>query len=191
MFKLNSNIKDSLTGKFLIANPYCTFGDIFEKSIIYVIGHSEQGAAGLIINKYLNHLDAKSFFKISDNHIDEKSVSVMLGGPNQPDKSFIIHSADYMNNILFEMENGIAVSSNKKIISDIISNKGPEEYVLFIGYTGWGPGQIEDEIINNYWVIDSVDREMIFSELHSKKWKKSLEKLGICPQNFASQIGMC
>lgn len=179
----------SLTGKMLVANPYCSFGDVFDKCIIYVAAHSDQGSIGLIVNKGAAKLGVKKLYKISDNNIPEIDRTIFIGGPIEPDRSFVLHSSDYSKNLLFKAEGDVFVSSNLEVIRDLLKGKGPEKSVLILGYTGWGSGELEEEIENNYWLIADADRDIIFDEESDIKWQAALEKIGVENNHFSSQMG--
>ncbi len=186
------NIKDidgSLTGKILIANPYCSFGDIFDKCIIYVASHSPHGAIGLIVNKFATNFDLKKLYRISDKSIPDSRRKIFIGGPVEPERSFILHSTDYTKNLLFPATSNLAISSNLEIVKDILNSCGPKQSQFILGYTAWGIGEIEKEIENNYWLILESDNSIIFDQKNDIKWQSALNKAGVDSNYFASQIG--
>lgn len=189
-FKNSQNFQ-SLAGKILIANPYCSFGDIFYKSILYIVAHSEYGSIGLIINKYANKLGLKKLYKISNKYINEQEKPILIGGPVEPERSFILHSSDYIKNIVFEKKGPLVVSSNVEIIKDILEGKGPSNSLVILGYTGWEAGQLEQEIKNNYWLIANADESLIFEDNQQMKWNNALSRIGIENQLLSPQMGMC
>ncbi len=183
------DVEGSLTGKILIANPYCSFGDIFDRCIIYIASHSSHGAIGLIVNKFATNFDIKKLYRISDKTISDSEKEIFIGGPVEPERSFILHSTDYTKNILFPATANLAVSSNLEIVKDILKSKGPKQSRFILGYTAWGDGEIEKEIENNYWLIVDADNQMIFDQENDIKWKNALDKIGVDNNFFASQIG--
>jgi putative transcriptional regulator len=187
--KQSSNSFSSLAGKMLVANPYCSFGDVFDKSIIYIASHTQEGALGLIINKHVRKLSLKQLYKINDKNIVDIEKSIMIGGPVEPERSFVLHSAEYKKNITFSSESDLAVSSNYEVIKDILKGQGPAKSAIILGYTGWGTGQLENEIENNYWLIIDADQSLIFSEDNNFKWATALENIGIDSGHFSSQMG--
>ncbi|MDX1923934.1 MAG: YqgE/AlgH family protein [Rickettsiaceae bacterium] len=193
MIEKNRNISfESLTGKMLVANPYCSFGDIFDKSVIYVATHSEEGAIGLIVNKAISRLGIKKLYRIKDEEISRKQdieKNILIGGPMDPERSFVIHSADYMKNLTFSQSNSIAVSSSVDVIKDILNGIGPMKSNIVLGYTGWGQNQLEEEIENNYWLIQDADQQIIFGDDDHLKWSIAIEKFGIGHGYFSSQMG--
>lgn len=181
----------SLAGKMLIANPYCSFGDIFDKSIIYIATHSSDGSLGLIVNKSISKLGLKKLYSIKDDKMPEVEKNIFIGGPIEPERGFVLHSSEYGRNIIFEKMKDIAVSSNMEVISDILKGKGPTKSSIILGYTGWGAGQLENEIKDNYWLILDSDPSIIFGEDNNYKWETALEKAGVDNRFFSSSIGNC
>lgn len=188
MNKNNKNQFQSLAGKILIANPYCSFGDIFDKSLIYVASHSETGSLGLILNKCINKVGLKKLYQIPDELFEEKFENIYIGGPAETERSFIIHSDDYTKNTLFEKRGKFAITSNIEIIRDILNGNGPQKSIITLGYTGWGPSELELEIENNYWFIKDADESLIFSK-KATKWKDALKDAGIDNSYLSSSMG--
>ncbi len=193
IFNLQKNESNSLAGKFLIATPYSTLNEMFNKSLIYVISHSSQGAVGLIVNRLVNKMPLKILFKIIKDDVfpldDEKLFPVYLGGPVESERGFVLHTNEYNKNLLFEPSGGLAVSSNIDILKDIVSGTGPVKSLFFMGYTGWEARQLEKEIENNFWIISESDDDIIFSENDNVKWYISLKKLGISSAFFSPYLG--
>lgn len=112
---VNDKIFDNLSGKVLIATPYMLDG-IFNKSLIYMLSHTAEGTMGLIFNNLVNHIEIKSFFKISNDQVDSNiMMPIYLGGAVEYERGFFLHSDDYNENLLLKFQNHLAVSSNPKI----------------------------------------------------------------------------
>jgi len=184
----------NVTGKFLIASPYTMEGNVFHKSLIYVLKHGEDGAAGLICNHQVRNTPVANLFKKANSDIDQSSMclDVYLGGPVDVERGFFLHSSEYSKNLLFEPSNNdLAVSSNLEILSDIVGGKGPQKSLFIVGYTAWGLGQMEFELSNNLWIIADSDSDLIFSEEPDNRWKKALRNLGLQSSDFAPSIASC
>lgn len=168
-----------------------SFNDIFNKALIYVASHSEHGSVGLIINHFINEMPYKSVFKLLKSESDVESITlpIFLGGPLEPDRGFILHSAEYTKNLLFKLNSDLAVSSNVQILKDMAAGTGPKDTLFVMGYTGWGPSQLENELALNHWLIADMDLSIIFSEDHEQKWQIALTKLGITNNFLTSHLG--
>jgi putative transcriptional regulator len=194
MFDIGSSKNfNSLAGKFLIANPYMNFNEVFNKSVIYLASHSENGAIGLIVNHLVNTMPYKSIFKMlkAETDVENINIPVYLGGPVEPDRGFVLHSGEYNKNLLFKFEDNLAVSSNLQILQDMAHGIGPKNSLFVMGYTGWAPGQLEHELEQNHWIISEADLEILFSNNNDNKWNGALDRLGIDSSFYSSQLGHC
>lgn len=183
--------KYSLVGKFLIAMPMLDEDDIFSRSVVYVCSHTNRGAMGLIINKPLEkytfsdlslQLPLKSYEKLNE-------VNLYTGGPLEKIRGMVLHSTDYMKEGTIEIANGIAVSSTNEIIADIAFDKGPDDKLVALGYSFWQPQQLENEILNNDWLVINADKELIFRTKDAEKWQRALDETGIRMDSFVSVTG--
>jgi putative transcriptional regulator len=148
----------NFTGHLLVAMPMLN-DPSFVKSVIYICSHSEDGAMGLVINRPTTMTYAELFAKVHltllDRHIE--TTPVLFGGPVQPERGFILHpyhvesqSQDWDSSIV--IQNGTALTTSKDILEAVANNAGPKKMLLSLGYAGWTPGQLEDEISQNAWL---------------------------------------
>ncbi len=177
-----------LSGQFLIAVPDMT-DPRFEKAVIYICSHDSSGAMGLIINKpkgdlimsdLLDDIGIPGSVKVADN-------PVLEGGPVDIDRGFVLHTADYFkpDNSL-RLSETLALSSTKDVLEALTSDTAPDQAVLAVGYSGWGPGQLEQEIQHNVWMIVPASEKMIFDTELNTKWRRALATLGITPEMLSS-----
>ena len=177
----------NLTGKVLIASPFAMEGNVFHKSLIYVVKHTNEGSIGLIFNHPINNAPANSLFKKLDSKIDavDLELDIHLGGPIEVERGFFLHTSEYSKNLLFDpSDRNLAVSSNAQILQDIANGIGPRNSLFIIGYTGWGLGQLEFELENNLWIISEPEHDLIFLKDSAQKWNKALGLLGISKHDF-------
>ena len=181
----------SLVGKFLIAMPRLDEDDIFSRSVVYICSHTNRGAMGLIINKPLEkytfsdlslQLPLKSYEKLNE-------VNLYTGGPVEKIRGMVLHSNDYIKDGTIEIANGIAVSSTNEIIADIAFDKGPDDKLVALGYSFWQPQQLENEILNNDWLVIDSDKELLFHTKDAEKWQRALDETGVRMDSFISVTG--
>lgn len=185
---------DNLTGKLLVASPNYFFSDIFKQSVIYITSSSREGSIGLIVNRPINHISYNSMMKMIKNNeakTGEGSLDIYLGGPTEPERGFILHSAEYDKNILLTCPNNLAVSSNIEILQDIAIGSGPERSIFALGYTNWEEGQLELEMNENMWVVSEFDENILFNEKNETKWESLLKQAGVESSLYASRAGYC
>ena len=149
-----------LKGNIICALPQLK--DIFfSKSIIYITHHNKDGAVGLVLNyKILNIKGAELFKKLNIKNVKknlETEFSFHIGGPLSQNNGFILHSNDYKSESTLEISKNVKLTCSTDIINDIAKNIGPKKFFISLGYSGWGPGQLEEEIKQ----IDIVLKKLI------------------------------
>ena len=112
-----------------------------------------------------------------------------IGGPLNQKNGFILHSNDYKSENTLRVTNKVKLTCSTEILSDIAKNKGPKKFFISLGYSGWGPGQLEDEIKNNSWININEELDLLFDTDSEKKWSKAIKKTGIDFTKFSSFSG--
>lgn len=180
-----------LIGKLLIAMP--DMGDTrFEHAVIYVCAHSDDGAMGLIVNKPTP--DVRFGDLLEQLSIDEGELSVDVrihyGGPVETGRGFVLHTGDYASGAgTMDVAGGIAMTATLDILEDIAMGSGPKRSMLGLGYAGWGPHQLEDEIIRNGWLVSDATEDILFGRAAEHKWTAALKTLGIDPLMLSASGG--
>lgn len=186
-----------LDGQLLIAMP--GMGDPrFERSVIYMCAHSEQGAMGIIVNKatpMMRFGDLFSQLDLTGNEPMEPSpgmmdMPVLFGGPVEQGRGFVLHTRDYFTaDSSLPVAENIALTATIDILRAMIKGEGPHKAVLALGYSGWAPGQLENEIQHNGWLICSADEDLIFGLDFEDRYTAALKKLKIDPAMLSSGGG--
>ena len=180
-----------LSGKLLIAMP--GMGDPrFERSVIFLCAHSEDGAMGLIVNKPAPEVRFSSLLeqlKITPSN-PAQDIRVHFGGPVEHGRGFVLHSGDYASTgSTLRVDDRFGMTATLDILEDIARGTGPASSMLALGYSGWGPGQLEDEIRQNGWLTADASPELVFSSEDGKKWERALKALGIDPLLLSAAAG--
>ena len=179
-----------LTGKIIISTPSLE-DERFFKTVIYMCAHSSEGSMGIIINKKIDYdlyPDLLEQLGI-DKPINNKKLFIRYGGPVESSRGFVLHSDEIIRKESININNGIALTSTAEFFDDLSLGKGPKNSILALGYAGWGPGQLEDEIIQNSWMTLTVDSNFLFDEEVSKKWTDAYKIMGIDSHKLSSQYG--
>ena len=187
----------SLCGKFLIAMP--GMGDQrFERSVIYICAHSEEGAMGFIFNQVLDTPTMTDFFNqleiVSEDEtgiISEElaSTNLFVGGPVEPGRGFVLHTSEYDSDSTLHVSDTVRLTATLDILRSIVTNKGPGKSMIALGYSGWAAGQLEDEIVSNGWLTADADERIIFETPVNERYDASLKLLGIKPTALSSDVG--
>ena len=183
---------ENLNGKLLIAMP--GIGDPrFDRSVVYVCAHSAEGAMGLIINKPAGDLQFSDLLKQLGIAAGDQAIQVpvLIGGPVENSRGFVLHSRDYTaTEATLEVSEDFGMTATRDILSDISRGAGPESCLLALGYSGWGPGQLETEIRANGWLICEASSDLVFSLQNEEKWDMALATIGIDPRLLSAKGGM-
>jgi putative transcriptional regulator len=180
-----------LTGKLIIAMP--ALGDPrFSHSVILICAHSNDGAMGLIVNKPMDDLSFSELLTHLDIPQAEKGrdIRVQFGGPVERGRGFVLHSTDFESGqATMTLPGDLAMTATLDILEALARGEGPRRAVLALGYAGWGPGQLEEEIGRNDWLTAEMSDDLIFSPDNDAKWGKALKGLGIDPISLSSAAG--
>src|SRR5262245_19717593 len=187
-----------LDGQMLIAMP--TMGDErFARSVIYVCAHSSEGAMGIIVNQPAPHisfpdllvqLDVVGATELIQLPPRAGVVKVLKGGPVETSRGFVLHSSDFfIENSTLPIDEGVCLTATLDILKAIARGDGPQSAVLALGYAGWAPGQLENEINQNGWLHCAADSELIFGQDTETKYTKALKKIGIDLGMLSTEAG--
>ena len=185
-------VSDSnLAGKLLIAMPDMS-DPRFAKTVIYMCAHSDEGGMGLIINKpqpkvaFAKLLDQLDIPKVQG----ARDAQVHFGGPVERQRGFVLHGNDYMAEAgTLEVDDVFRMTATLEVLEDIAKGKGPVVSMLALGYSGWGPGQLEYEISQNGWLTCPPTEKVIFGTENSDKWTAALNLMGIDPLLLSATAG--
>jgi putative transcriptional regulator len=181
-----------LSGKLLIAMP--GMGDPrFERAVILICAHSREGAMGLIVNKPMPDLvfaDLLRQLEVPGGDAPRAEITVHFGGPVEHGRGFVLHTADYgATASTLEVGGAFGMTATLDILGHIAQGQGPKRAIMALGYSGWGPGQLEGEILRNGWLTSDASLDVVFSEDNGGKWGRALKQLGIDPQTLSTDSG--
>jgi putative transcriptional regulator len=184
--------QEFLSGRLLVAMP--GIGDPrFERAIIYVCSHDEEQAMGLTLNRPVDGLDLVELLdKLEVQGADAaRHDPVLMGGPVQSERGFVLHTDDYEGpGGSVVLGGGLALTATRDVLEAMTSReRGPRRAILALGFAGWGPGQLEDELKQNVWLICDPDEDLIFDDDHAAKWGRALAKLGVSAGALSGQAG--
>lgn len=170
----------NLTNHFLIAMP--GLDDLnFHHTVTYVCEHSAQGAMGIVLNRPTDlHLeDILEELDIDPADGEAGGETIFLGGPVQTDRGFVLHSTERSWDSTLEITDGIAVTTSRDILEAIAAGNGPQEFLIALGYAGWGEGQLENELCANTWLSGPADKTIIFDLPPEQRWEAAASLLGV------------
>lgn len=180
---------DFLNNQFLVAMPNVVAG-AFDHSVTLLCEHSSEGAMGLVINRPTD-LDLRDMLAHMDIECDalQAPSSILWGGPIQPERGFVLHRPAGHWESTLQLPEGIAITTSKDILEAIGRGEGPAEYLVTLGYAGWGEGQLEQEILDNSWLNAPADSGIIFTTPAGDRWAAAARLLGVDPNTFSGTAG--
>ena len=173
----SARAEEFLTGQLLVASTEMT-DPRFVETVIYLVKHDAEGAFGLVINRPLAKGSLEDLLKelgIGEEHASGDIV-LHYGGPVSQLSGFILHSDDVTLATSTKVKDGIAMTTDTKLIQMIAQAKGPRQYLVMLGYAGWAPGQLEDEISAGAWHTIPADKALIFGGDADKKWRQAMDR---------------
>lgn len=170
---MEENIIKPEKGKFLVSAPHLT--DIFRRSVIYLVEHDKNGSVGFVLNRPMKY----NIDDVIEDFPDFKS-KVFLGGPVQTELVNFIHKAPDKIEGGYEIKDGIYWGGNFENLKVLVESHSlnPEDFRFFVGYAGWSPNQLEDELKESSWYIADANEDFIFSGEPEKLWQNILKTMG-------------
>ena len=187
-----------LEGQVLVAMPGMA-DQRFARSVVYLCAHSKDGAMGLVINQRARRVKFPDLL-VQLEVIDEQEairlpkraggMQVLKGGPVETKRGFVLHSSDYhVEETTMPIDASVSLTATVDILRAIAKGAGPYQAVLALGYAGWSPGQLEDEIQQNGWLSCEADPDLLFGTDLESKYSRALRKIGIDPAMLVSEAG--
>lgn len=168
-----------LTNHFLIAMPGLN-DPMFAHSLAYICDHSEGGAMGIVINRPLDLCWGDVFEQLALDNVFDGDNLVLAGGPVHMDRGFILHRGDSRNwDSSIKITADITLTTSLDIISSLAKGDGPTDSLMALGYAGWGSGQLEQELADNFWLTLPADVDILFDTPLAAKLEKAAQRLGI------------
>lgn len=180
---------ESLTGHFLVSTPQMP-DPRFQEQVIYLCAHNEEGAMGLVINNPNPDINLSDILKSASIPVPAGDLPpVYIGGPVSLEAGFILYSSDYLHPNALEVSSSVYLSRDTKLLIDISEGRGPDRYMFMLGYAGWGPGQLENELLDNSWLAVPGSFDILFNTPDEFKWKLAAHSFGVDITMFSDIVG--
>ncbi len=179
-----------LSGKLLIAMPGM-MDSRFTRTVIYLCAHNADGAMGLVINRLIGAITFPDL--LAQLGIDSpgpgRDIQLHFGGPVESGRGFVLHSSDYEQDGTLKVSDLMSLTTTIDILRNMAAGDGPRLSMLALGYTGWGPGQLDTEIQANGWLHVEADEKLVFDDDLDGKWERAISKLGFDPSMLSGDAG--
>lgn len=180
----------SLAGQFIIAMP-SLMNSYFDQTVTFICEHDKNGAFGIVINQEtdipLQEVISEINISASNELMHQKKL--FIGGPVQQDRGFILHKPDNKWKSTLVVNENISLTTSRDILEAIAKDKGPEDNIIALGYAGWGPGQLEQEFLDNSWLNCPADEQIIFKTPVSERWRAAADSIGVDITTISNETG--
>lgn len=179
-----------LNNQFIVAMP-SLMEATFHHTVTYLCQHTKEGALGIVINRSAD-MKLGEIFKQMDIKVKAPAaaeVPVFSGGPVQQDRGFVVHTACGGWDMTLKVSEDISLTTSRDVIEAIAAGEGPEQYLIALGYAGWGEGQLEREILNNSWLNAPYAKQILFDTPVSQRWNAAASQIGINITQLTTQAG--
>jgi putative transcriptional regulator len=175
-----SDASGYLTGQVLVAMPQME-DPRFSRSVVYICAHTPDGAMGLVVNKLVESVTFPDLLEQLDleSSSENDGIHVHFGGPVETGRGFVLHSADYVQDATLVINDKVALTATVDILKAMAEGNGPSSSLLALGYAGWAPGQLDEEIQANGWLTVQADDDLIFDASLDSRWELAMAKMGI------------
>ena len=179
-----------LTDHFIIAMPGL-MDENFNQAVTYICEHDENGTFGIIINREseITLDDVMQQMKIPYHPDKSRNEAVFTGGPVQINRGFILHRPTGNWDSSLIVNDSVALTTSRDILEAIADNKGPEDTIIALGYAGWGPGQLEQEMAANTWLSCQAEEQIIFNTAVEDRWQAAADLIGVDIQLMSNDAG--
>lgn len=180
----------TLTNNLLIAMPSLNDPN-FERTVIYLCEHHEQGSVGLIINRPMQFPLSIVFeqLEIEPIHVETNQRPLLFGGPVQPERGFVIHKQTGIWRSSLVLQDEVTVTTSNDIIRAIAQDKGPKDVLVTLGYTAWTGDQLEQEVMDNVWLICPYKSEILYEVPFQERWEYAGASIGVDMKQISSSSG--
>ncbi len=170
----------NLTHHFLIAMPSMADPN-FSGTLTYICDHGTQGALGLVVNRPIE-LELSSLFEQIGLELSNETLrhqAVYYGGPVQTERGFVLHRPTHSYQSTLTVNDSVSLTTSKDVLEAVAHGEGPGQFLVSLGYAGWGPGQLEQEMAQNAWLSVAAEPGVIFDHTPEERLPAAMKLLGI------------
>ena len=166
--------------QFLIAMPELADPN-FAHTVTLICEHNQDGALGIVINRpaELSLGEVLDQLGLDAAESDLRQKAIFNGGPVQPDRGFVLHDGDKAWDSSLPVSNQIRLTTSRDILEALAHGRGPEKYLMALGYAGWAAGQLELEMAANAWLCVAAEASVVFDTAWEQRYQAAAALLGI------------
>ena len=187
---MTSPAATSLANRLLVALP-SLHDPNFARSVTLLCQHDGDGAMGVVVNRVSEYTLGEVFRQMGIASDDEalQARAVLAGGPVHPERGFVIHDGDGEWDSSLEIGDGLRLTTSRDVLEAMARGDGPSQAVVALGCAGWGAGQLEQELVDDSWLMVPNRREVLFELPLEQRWQAAAGSIGVDLVNYASHSG--
>jgi putative transcriptional regulator len=181
----------SLAPAFLLSMPQLTDPN-FSRTVVLLCKHNAEGAFGLVVNRPLI-TTGRVVVNLDPPVETDRELQVWVGGPVEPQSSWMLVGADPELDEPapgHRITSGLTLSASPDLLRRLLDPNPPPRTRLIVGYSGWGPGQLEAELAESAWLMSDVDSDLIFDTPPERMWEAAIRRLGADPASLQMSRGV-
>jgi len=174
-------LKSSLAPTLMLAMPELD-GSWFGRTVILLLRHDETGSFGLVVNRPFRTIDCEQVLGLLDISEPLVAPGLLHGGPVTPEQALVLHRSPHLGDDSDEILKGLYVASHRDSL-DTLCRESEDTFWIVMGYSGWSPGQLEEEIeMGSWFVVPSGDEgERVLSGARELLWNELAAGIGLDP----------
>jgi putative transcriptional regulator len=179
-----------LNNQFIIAMPGLV-DPLFHHTVTFLCQHTKEGALGIVINRSAD-MKLGEIFKQMDIPVTSTKAAempVFAGGPVQQDRGFVVHTTCGDWDMTLPISEDISLTTSRDVIEAIAVGKGPQQYLIALGYAGWSEGQLEKEILSNSWLNTPYAKKILFETPVNQRWNAAASQIGVDINQLTTSAG--
>jgi putative transcriptional regulator len=189
LFSMEPRIETiNLKGQFLVAMPHMSDPN-FHRAVVLVCDHSPEGAMGLVVNRSLPCCLREVLVGLEIQGAGGGEALAHYGGPVEPQIGFLLYSGGPLYEHSLRVTESLWLGTTLNILEQISRNEGPDKFFFALGYSGWGPGQLDEEIRRNDWLVIPASEQIVYDLPYEDRWDATIRMLGITPDMLGKTVG--
>lgn len=161
----------------------------FRRSVVLLCQHTEDGAWGIVLNRPTGQAASK-VVQMEPPLGADSGLEIWIGGPVEPQRGCVLLGEDPCDGEAVEVVNGLYLSGSATLLRRLLEGAPPARTRVFMGYAGWGPGQLEDELQQSSWLFTDPDLDLVFDTPAATMWETAIRRLGADPTNLQVSSGV-
>ena len=163
----------------------------FARSVTLVCQHDADGAMGVMVNRASEYTlgEVLQQMGIASDSDALQSQIVLAGGPVHPERGFVLHDGDREWDSSLVVGDGLYLTTSRDVLEAMARGDGPAQAVVALGCAGWGAGQLEQELVDDSWLMVPNRREVLFGLPLEQRWQAAAGSIGVDLVNYASHSG--